>query len=401
MPYSLAADIENFLQDLGPNPLFVCDLDGNVMTGYRLAPNRTLPLRASDNFKSQNIPFDTSPKQLAAWVEEGIVVESIFAEKAMDGRLPADLVAVVNKNIADGKLFALTFLTSRSAPDALKLFKESGVTDPERVTLVADSGATIYLNGVKTEVRKLSADEKKFLSVTGFEAAALKSKVQTVLSSLGLDVGACPDLYIEHKGIATNVHYREVLTAFGQQEGSALDKSIGAALKTQLTEKVAAGPKDGDGKATFMILDGPATVEVKIAKINKGHGLAALASAAMASPAPPSAIIFSGDDIANSNGTPGTDYDGMMRTPALRDELGVPVFNVHTHHPVDCDLNGTVPDPHKSPETLSLAYPKPIVDLTLRTPAELAAVILKGLRAEAAPALVITAVTMPENFTPS
>jgi hypothetical protein len=386
--YATPSETDAFITQLGPRPFIVCDMDGNVMKAYSLVPGQTLNLGAGDNPRNQNIPFGTSQAELDKLVEAGVLKEGIFAEKLMDVRLPSRLVDMINRNIEDANPFSIAFLTSRSAEDALTLLKESGVTEPEKVTLIADSGATLYLNGKKIEVRKLSDEEKEFLSGIGGAAPALKEIMQGIVQKAGFDPTICPDLFIEPKGIATNVHYREVLTAYGQEEGSSLDREIGAALKAMLQGQAAAGPRDGHGKQSFDTLTAPATVEVKVAEIHKGHGLEALAQAVADAKVPVSSIIFAGDDVATGQpgvATPGTDYYAMARAPELAAKTGIPFRNIHTHHPLGCDMAGTIAEPGKSPANLAPEYPQPRIDLTVRTPAALGDVIVETMARTRAP----------------
>ena len=250
------------------------------------------------------------------------------------------------------------------------------------MTMVADSGATLYLDGERHEVRSLSPAEVKFLGGIDDLEATLNKDLKEVLLEQGLDPAICPKLYIEKKGIATNLHFREILTAYGERDGSNLDKLIGARFKARMQSFVEQGPRDSEGDLTFKTLDGPATVEVKVAKVNKGQGLQALAKAAVNSSTPPSAIIFSGDDVSKGNGTPGTDYYAMVEADAVARECGVPVLNIHTHHPKDGSLRGAEPDPAKAIDTLSDKYPPPHIDLTLPTPAETGGLIVTTLRHE-------------------
>ena len=252
---------------------------------------------------------------------------------------------------------------------------------PEQVTLVADSGATFYLNGAKREVRRLSEAEKEFLGRIDERADALKVKVQVILTELGFNRATCPDLYIEPKAIAKNVHYREVLIAYDQPDGSELDQRISAVVKAELQKLIQDGPQEIDGSLTFKTLDGPATVEVKVASVNKGHGLQAIIEAAAQSHTPPTAVIFTGDDLSKGNGTPGTDYFAMVRAPYLAELYGIPIYTIHTHHPERGKLDGTDPDERISIATLSEQYPAPNIDLRVPTPTALAEVILSTYKA--------------------
>lgn len=369
--YSTPAAIQRFIDDLGDSPLFVCDMDGNVMAGYSLsADNMRLPLTARDDPQRQSIPFGTPPAVIEAMTRIGQLKNGIFAGKAMDARLPPALVDFVNDCRDEKAPFRLAFLTSRGADDARTLLIESGVKDIDAVTLVADSGATLSINGERTQARALTAIEKDFLQNVDRVAENLQAEVEAIVARTLGSAAGCPGLVVEHKGIASNIHYREILKHFGQSDNSPLDKAIGAHLKSALEDYIERGA------SSFKTLDGPATVEVKVADINKGHGLSAIVAAALAAGHRPSAVVFTGDDVANGNGTPGTDYFAMAEARNLGHKFGIPFHNVHTHHPVDNDPDGTVPDENKSPDTLSAKFPKPPIDLVVPSPSALARIIL-------------------------
>lgn len=377
--YSSYSDIAEFLTKIGDAPLFVCDLDGNVMTGYTLRADAVpLSLQKGDEPKCQTIPFGTSAEILGGLVKQGVYETGIFAEKSMDARLPAPLVDLVNQGIETNQPFRIAFLTSRGADDARRLLVESGVGDVDAVTLVADSGATLYIRGQKTEARTLNDGEKNFLSNIDDLAAYWQKDVQALVAvTLGTAKG-CPKLFVEHKGIAANIHYREILSHFGQPDNSGLDKAIGEHLKERLDVYARLWPKDLNGESVFKTLDGPATVEVKVASMHKGHGLAAIVEEALKSGVRPSAIVFAGDDVAKGNGLPGTDYYAMAQARNFSAKYKVPFLNVHTHHPIGNDVNGDRPDPDKSPGTLSAAFNKPDIDLVVPTPFALTDIILRA-----------------------
>jgi trehalose-6-phosphatase len=378
--YSTPAQIDHFLEKIGRAPLFVCDMDGNVMTGYSLRSNGpVLALSENDDAKRQAIPYGLSRHKLNELVGKGVLEEGIFADKAMDARLPEELVDLVNSSIGD---FKIAFLTSRGANDARQLLKESGVTDVDRVTLVADSGATLYIAGDKTEARILNEEEKLFLSNLDVIAENLQSHINLVMNRYAeYDPlrGATPSLFVEHKGIATNIHYREILSHFGAAENSRQDKALAAALRNSLQSYIDVSEHIGViPKGAFKLLDGPATIEVKVSDVNKGHGLAAIVEAVLKSDRRPTAIVFTGDDVAKGNGTPGTDYYAMVEARNFAARYALPFFNIHTHHPIGNDVNGTIPDPNKSPTTLSASFNKPDIDLVVPTPAVLKDIILKA-----------------------
>ncbi len=381
--YSSPAEIDNFVAKLGERPLFVCDMDGNIMKGYSLVAGQTLPLNDGDNPDNQSIPFGASQEDLDRLVSEGVLKVGLFADKAMDARLPKDLVDMVNANTKNGMKYAVGFLTSRGAKDAVKLMRESEVEEPEQATLVADSGGALFFDGARHDVRKLSDEENQYiLDINGLQDE-FDGIVRHTVKGLGLDAEGIPGVFIEQKGTACNIHFRNVLGHFGEPEGSNLDQAIGGALKAKLADYADKGPDEDDGTKVFKVLGAPAAVEIKIAKVNKGHGLEAIAVEAMKLPEDkrPTAIIFSGDDVCKSDGGPGTDYYGMVRAQELQARFGIPFFNVHTHHPQGGNFDGTEPDPNKAPENLSEGYDVPEISLVLPRPDRLVDLILKTINA--------------------
>ncbi len=377
--YSTAKEIESFMIRLGTRPMFVCDMDGNIMRGYTLAPGKTLPLGPNDNPANQAIPYGTSQEEIERLVKEGVLVPGLFAEKAMDARLPVELVEIVNDYIRSGNAYRLGFLTSRGAKDAVKLMKESGIDQPEKATLVADSGGALYFNGVRSDVRKMSPGEIAFLESVNSKENELNEIVRKAVSANGFDASKASKVFIEQKGTAVNIHYRTILNDYGQPEGSGLDSAIGGALKEFIGKLVEQGPNEEDGSKVFKTLGAPAAVEMKVAKVNKGHGLEAIALEAFKLDNPPTSIAFSGDDVCKGDGGPGTDYYAMIRAEELAGRFGIPFFNIHTHHPEGGKLDGTVPDPNKAPDKLSKEHPAPRIDLVVPRPGKLVELILTVL----------------------
>lgn len=396
--YSTQDQIDALLRDLGPDPMTVCDMDGNVMLGFNFTGDTPCRLAGTDNPAVQSIPFGTSQRAIAAMVKEGIYQQAIFADKAMDVRLPPPLVGLLNAALHANQPFKFPFLTSRSFDDAVKLLQESGVQHIERAAIVADSGATLQLNGEKISVRPLSDTERAYINGLDQLTQTLQTEIEEIIAAQGFDVD-CPPLRVEHKAIASNIHYREILTATGQGEGSALDVALATHLKSRLNGYILAGPQDDAGKPTFKTLDGPATVEMKLASITKAHGLEALIKAALESSTPPSAVVFTGDDVAKGNGTPGTDYYAMVEADRLSVAYGIPVYTIHTHHPVGTMLDGTTPDPEKSPGKLLPSYAQPRIDLSVPTPVALGSLILRAHGVAQAPSVNPAAsTTAPASF---
>jgi len=394
MQYSTQNEIENHKQNLGKNPMYVLDMDGNVLIGYVLPEDvKVNPNSEIKNPDNQSIPFSMSVQELDYHVKQGFLKKETFAAKSMDVRLPPYLVKAINEFNDRGEPFRLTLLTSRSMDEALKILELSGVKEPSKVTLVADSGGTLQIEGNYENARPLYKDEITFFdSIDGvIQSPDFQHKLQEAVQATGLNPSGMPDLYIEPKGIAKNIHYRNILKHFDEPEGSDLDDKLTHLLQTTLGEMVKEGPKEGSDSA-FKLLDGPATVEVKIANINKGHGLEVIADRAMKSATPPSAVIFSGDDVskmANGKAGPGTDYYAMITAKKLEVVHGVPFFNMHTHHP---DQDGQ-PDAAKLPSNLSPNYEVPQIDIVIPTPADngtLIAGVLGFASKEKGPQIVVS-----------
>lgn len=386
--YSTPAEISAFRAGLGARPMIVNDVDGNVARGYKLSPGRTLELGPEDDPDNQSIPFGTSQAELQELVDNGTVYVDLFASKAMDVRLAPELVAAVNENTRAGRPLDLAFLTSRGSEHVLTVFRESGVLAPERATLVADSGNRLYYKGEPSDIRSLSRDEQNFLLLISDMKQAITDAMKDEVSGLGLDAGSMPQPYIEQKGTATNVHWRAILDHYGQAEGSALDVRIGTVMKEGLTRYLEQrGPKEGDGSPVFKILAAPASTEVKLAGVNKGHGLEALIKKAMELPEDqrPTAVVFTGDDVCKEDGSPGTDYFAMIEADRLQEKYGIPVFNIHTHHP-EGGINGVSPDPKKDSQNLAKAgYDVPRIDLVVPTPQRLVEFIVSVRNTPSAP----------------
>ncbi len=356
--------------------MFVCDMDGNVLVGYTLAPGQTLSLNQNDDPKRQAIPFGLSLTQINKLAATGILQTGIFAQKTMDARLPQSLVELVNEGIARGEPFRLAFLTSRSREDALILLRESGVTDPKKVTLVADSGATLSVLGQLHDVYTPTLAEQVHLAALENMTGDLKGQIQQALKAQGFDETSCPDLFVERKHIAWNLHHRAILEHYGQAENSVLDKTISDLVYEAVDQHAAQGGWSAEtGLKVFKALRGPATVEMKIATINKGMGLDALANVAHVAGQMPTNVVFSGDDVANAAGAPGTDYYGMAQSVILAEKYNVPFHNILTLHPKGGDLTSFEPDLNKSPNGLKPPYQAPQIALVVRTPADMQGLI--------------------------
>jgi hypothetical protein len=80
--------------------------------------------------------------------------------------------------------------------------------------------------------------------------------------------------------------------------------------------------------------------------------------------------------------TPGTDYFAMIRAEELTEKYGIPVFNIHTHHPIGGDMRSRIAEPNKSPANLAPEYPQPRIDLVVPTPNKMSNVIVAALAPE-------------------
>lgn len=375
--YSSANETRDFLDKLGPNPLFVYDMDGNAFIGYKLAEGRTLPLGPNDNPKNQSVPFGLDRAKIDALVDDGTLTENIFAAKTMDVRLPQPLVNFINKCVDEDESFKIAFLTSRSEYEAKKILAESGVHNVDAVTLIADSGAVLNIQGEQTLLRPLTEDEHQYRCYLDAIAAEVQTQVDEIVRKHMGEDAPTPELYVEHKGIGTNIHWRGILEANKQGDESPLDHEIGALLRGAVSGYAKSSPLE-DGKPVFKTLDGPATVELKIASVNKGVGLTMLMDAAAAHSATPTAFVFSGDDYSKGNGQPGTDYFAAVQTDAISHKHGIPGYNVLTLHPEGSDIANMEPEMSRMVDTLNPDFERPPVHLIVRTPRENGELVLKA-----------------------
>lgn len=383
MTYSTEQQIAAFIaartEDVTPSssPLCVLDLDGNALLGYNTADN--LPLPQTPDVSRRNIPPDAD---VAALEAAGHISAGLFAQKPMDARLPKPLVAQLNTLAAQNKPFELAVLTSRSEADALELLRDSGVESPESITMIADSGAVMRVGGEREAVRAPSFDEQRFLDGMADVCLAMEVAVNCVIAAHDLPNENRPALILEEKGIASNVHFRTILDHYGAQDNAPLAQDIAAALDEIATGHALQGPQS-DGKPAFKLLHGPATVELKLVDIHKGHGLNALVDKALAEGVRPSAVIFAGDDVCSldkhGNVTPGTDYFAFAALPKISTRTGIPTFAIHTQHAVNGQLDGTEPNPAKAIAPLNGYDDIAPAALTVPSPIELTQVIYTTL----------------------
>lgn len=402
MTYSSREDIAGFVENLvygvkgdlrkngvSPHhrPMLVLDMDGNIAIGHNLKDGVELTLAEGDDPKTQNLPSTIPASTLVA---EGKVEEAIFSLKALDTRLPETLVKTINQAEADNRPFDIVLLTSRSSKDALKVLELSGVNHPEKMTVVADSGAILQVNGEKKQVRSLSAQEGQLLD--GMESTdverGLEAEVNEVLTRFHLEAAERPALFIERKGTACNVHYNRILKHYGQEEGSQLDEALAHAIKGTV-EKIVDDAFKAKGEAkTLMTMEGPATIELKVTGVDKGKGLEAVIETVLEKGYIPSAVVFAGDDICKraTDGTVshGTDFAAFKAAPSLQEKTGIPFHTVHTLHPE----SGRLTDEHPKPSSAKQASHAGIeADLVLPQPKATAALVVeiteKALQREA------------------
>ncbi|MBM3617526.1 MAG: hypothetical protein FJX23_03170 [Alphaproteobacteria bacterium] len=382
MAYSTSKEIRDFVNtllsgvedDIRQNgvtphrrPMWVLDMDGNVAFGYNVAPGKTLELAAGDDPKTQAIPSD---QDLGTMLENGLIDKALFSTKPMDSRLPKNMVESINAAQKEGRNFDIVLLTSRSTKDAMRILELSGVEHPDKVSLIGDSGAVMRIGGKEHVTRELKPKEKAFLDGLGSVDVLprLEGVVDKVLAASGHDFTKRPSLHIEQKGIAHNLHYGEILKAYGEGEDSALDVALGKALKLEaqryLDDK---SPVDEQKKPVFKILEGPTTLEIKLAAVDKGKGLAAAVDAAIVSGYRPSSVVFAGDDVskthADGNVSHGTDQAAFAAAPTIAKDTKIPVYTVHTQHPAGDNPFSDFPYPNKAKEAVGV---KP--DLILPTP---------------------------------
>lgn len=406
MNYSTQTEIQEFKDGLGENPLFVCDMDGNITQAYSLPktaePNMHL-FENGANPANQNIPFNYCAQELDYLVEADQLSKSIFAGATMDVRLPGNLVRLLNHYNETGQPFRLTLLTSRKIKEALQILRASGVHQPEKVTLVADSGATLQINGKYQNARPLSEEEqgiKKSL-IEKVSSEEFAQKIKEIISEHVALNELPPELlettpYIEVKNIAVNVHYRQIIEFLDNKgrayDAAALDKKLGSFVHHALNDIVAG--------TSFSLRAGSLTVETILEDINKGHGLETIVQAAVDAGHIPSSVTFSGDDVCHSqNGgfKPGTDYYAMIAAPALQEKFGIEFYNVHTHHPEEKTSlqRGLFPKQDNDPTHLPNNYPKPDIKLKIAFPWENADLISDILN-KSEPK--VTSQTIPQGY---
>lgn len=368
MPYSTPQEIQDFSDTLlagvtaQRKPLFVLDMDGNILIGYNV--KQGVSLGKATDVTRRDIPQGQDVEHL---LQNGLVEQALFANKPMDARLPKHLVERLNHLQQSGADFSIAILTSRSESDALQVLRDSGVANPELHTMISDSGAVLRCRGERKPVRELNAVEQQFLDSVQDIRSNLETVIDEQITRLGMDSTHRPPLRFEPKGIACNIHFREVLSHYGASEDSALAHQLSEAIGTQLNAHIAANSPLQQGVPGFKLLHGPATLEVKLADIHKGHGLHAVVDAALQAGEKPSAIIFAGDDLCTRDAKgayhPGTDYYAFKAATDVQKQTGISVRTIHTLHPADATLHGTTPDAARTPPA---DYPQ--ADITVSSP---------------------------------
>jgi hypothetical protein len=392
--YTSKADIRKAINAIagtagdGKRPLIVLDLDGNILVGYNTEWNKPLQPGLPDN---QNIPFDAD---IDALMQEGKITPALFADRGMDVRLPANLVKVLNELGVKGRPFDVAILTSRNLEAAEAILRASGVRHPEKIAFFADSGATAYVNGERVDNVTLADKEKDFLGGMLDQRAVLEEAINREIRQAGLDPAGRPRLFLEEKNIATTIHYREILSHYGQGEGSELDEKLGHAIQGVMQAYLERSPLNADGKKIFQLLDAPTALEIKFGAMDKGVGLKNIVELARKNGVEPSALVYAGDDICKQLGekvVPGTDYHAFVSGPRIAEELGIPFYGIHTLHPADKSLppidanpQKTMPDPNKMlrPMTDHDAHPiEAKAEITINSPLMTGAIVGQVMQA--------------------
>lgn len=326
----------------------------------------------------QNLSFRANIADLNA---KGLIKEGIFA-KNLDVRLPEKLVVLIKKDIAAAeagdvsRLFDHCLLTSRSKEDAMRILWASGFEDPTKVTMVADSGATLFFNGQEESVVTLPEKEQeilKTLHTKQFEHDCEEAVYEVInLQQLYDDkyrpenTAKLPKLLFQDKKASRNVDWRTILTFFNEPDEGALDKELGAAIKKvaerYLEEQNFKIDVDGKQMDAFKVKPAPTTLEIISNRVHKGVGLHKLYDKAKELRYQPSALLYTGDDICKVSKSrigsptcvPSTDYDAFIEGRKIEQEVKktdnksrFKFYGLHTLHPVKNDINGTQPSPER------------------------------------------------------
>jgi trehalose-phosphatase len=338
-------------------PLFVLDLDGNILAGYRLTSGRVIPdaYPKRDNSNTlpgildpdkQTIPYDAD---IEALEQQGIIEPSLLAGAAMDVRLPNDFVDTITGLQKKGKAAQIAILTSRGMDDAKQIMHASGIENFEQFILAADSAATMYIDGKFHHVHETTPEEAAFTQ----NIDGLQEKLNAAAFEVVGSTRQKPWIEQKTEGLATNVHYRKILDELGLEGDAraAMDDRLRTAIKKVLEEYVRkSSPRKENGEPVYSLLNGPETIEVKHPAVNKGNGLRFIVEQARKS-TQPSAIIYAGDDVTKTDRnsgivTPGTDYYAFRVGHDIAEETGIPFYAIHTLHPADKRLLRADSDAH-------------------------------------------------------
>jgi hypothetical protein len=419
MGYSQHEKLESFtagfnnVTDLHHAPVFVLDMDGNCVEAFNLSkqaleryPNG-MALKEGESHVQQHLPSGLSREVLDTLLADGTLEPKIFANKPLDVRLPKPLVEAINHRIKAGDLFSISFLTSRDYKDVLYVLRESGVTHPEKVTVVADSGNSIGIDGApRVTLRPLSPKEVAFKD--GVETVVAPKVEARIRSFLGERAPKGDLLRLENKSYGYNLHYRDLLQHLGiSNEEDPIAKKIAQIVKEEMTAyaSVPDAPveqrSDGSVQNVFKVGSGPMTYELKLATVTKAMGFHALLEKMASHGRVPSEAIFAGDDSFKHHQKEdgswvleghGTDYYAMMYAKGHECEgvLGTKICKpesvkgtvIHTHHPVGDAVDGTLPSPIKAIPEGHLLHPAQHggVDLITPTPAHTAGVVVEAIQ---------------------
>lgn len=374
--YSTETDIQSVLNNLHPSgtnetrPIAVLDMDGNINIGYVLNEGKVLLLNEEDDPETQTIPSGYDAEEL---VEQGLARRTLFAAKSNDARIAPELVAKINEQHEQGDYLSICFLTSRRYADVEFILRESGINHPEKMTLVADSGNLLHINGEIRHVKELTQEETAFIyGVESDLGPRLNQEVKDILREEGLNVNGASNLFIEPKGTAINLHYRGLFETLGLSENDGIGQKIVMHLQTELQNYMGKVPQERDGTSVFKLGPGPMTFEIKLASITKATGMQAIVEEIQNAGRNPDRIIFAGDDCAQKPGIDsyGTDHSAMEWVNANLGSRGVVI---HTHHPLNNEFQGEVADPAKrAPSGLK-------IDLTSRSPMQTANFVVRAI----------------------
>jgi hypothetical protein len=382
--YSSEEDINNVFAKLhtpqteDTRPVFVLDIDGNCAVGYLLNDNIQFDDSLLDYPELQTIPSHYDCEDLVA---RGLAKHTIFAAKSLDARIAPNLVNAINERLDADDAYSICLLTSRRASDVDYILKASGIKKPDQVTCISDSGNILRIGGKSQTVHTPTEQESLFLDyIQQGHCHSLNTEVKELILASDehskLTADNIPNLFIEPKGTALNIHYREIFEQLNIDRDSPLGKKISAHIQESLASITNGdmAPMNENDQPIFELGPGPMTYEIKLANVTKATGMETLCQKVREAGRRPEHIVFSGDDCASKGGIDsyGTDYSAMKW---IRENLSPQEgILIHTHHTTNMDFNGTQPDPCKAaPAELN-------VDITTRTPLETSAIVVNALK---------------------